>query len=282
MKASGECLICGGKFRTSRVKILLECRNCGFITADQTLSFEQQKELYNEQYFHGAEYSDYHLEAPALRLNFARRIETLKKILPHWPNVNILDIGCAYGYFLDMVRGVSKTAIGIDVSEAGVTWARENLGVECYVEDIQVFKPPYPTDLVTLWDTIEHVPDPDLMISRIAEYLSEGGFIAITTGDIESLSARVSGSKWRMIHPPTHLHYFSVRTISLILEKHGFEIVHVSHPGVTRTFDMIIAGLSTFVFKNIKFLTLLRRAPFLNRTVTLNLYDIMYVIAKKK
>ena len=61
-----------------------------------------------------------------------------------------------------------------------------------------------------MWDTIEHLKRPDLFVQKAAADLRPGGLIALTTGDIGSLNARLRGARWRMIHPPTHLHYFSV------------------------------------------------------------------------
>jgi hypothetical protein len=57
--------------------------------------------------------------------------------------------------------------------------------------------------------------------------LEPGGLLALTTGDIGSLNARLRGSNWRMIHPPTHLHYFSVQSITSLLKRHGIDTVHV-------------------------------------------------------
>ena len=49
-----------------------------------------------------------------------------------------------------------------------------------------------------------------------------------------------------MIHPPTHLHYFSVRSISRLLDKYGIDVIHVSHPGQSRTLReiayLVLAG----------------------------------------
>ena len=58
-------------------------------------------------------------------------------------------------------------------------------------------------DVVCLWDTIEHLKNPDLYIEKVADNYDRGGMIAITTGDIGSLVARLRGSEVET-DPPTH------------------------------------------------------------------------------
>ena len=59
----------------------------------------------------------------------------------------------------------------------------------------------------------------------------------MTTGDLDSWVARTRGSKWRQIHPPTHLHYFSGKTLSRLLCRYGFEIQYLGTEGVYRSVD---------------------------------------------
>ena len=58
--------------------------------------------------------------------------------------------------------------------------------------------------------------------------------LALTTGDIGSVNARLRGHKWRMIHPPTHLHYFSAETMKALLDRHGFRQSSISVIPVSR------------------------------------------------
>jgi hypothetical protein len=53
-----NCLVCGGKFRPSRIPGLLTCEECKFTTANLTLSEEQLRQLYTGSYFAGNEYRD--------------------------------------------------------------------------------------------------------------------------------------------------------------------------------------------------------------------------------
>ena len=136
--------------------------------------------------------------------------------------------------------------------------------------------------MVCLWDTIEHLKRPDLFVEKIACDVRQGGHIALTTSDIGSLNARIRGWHWRMIHPPTHLHYFSVRSISWLLDRCGFEVIHVSHPGQSRTVGEMAYLVLAGQINKPGLARLLERLPMSRWRLTLNLFDIMFVVARRR
>jgi hypothetical protein len=94
-----------------------------------------------------------------------------------------------------------------------------------------------------MWDTIEHVPSPDRFVAKAFELLRPGGYLFMTTGDIDSVVARLQGPRWRQIHPPTHLSYFSRRTLTRMLERAGFEVTTLETAPYYHTFQNILATL---------------------------------------
>ena len=89
-----------------------------------------------------------------------------------------------------------------------------------------------------------------------------------------------------MIHPPTHLHYFSRATLERLLARHGFEVLRVEYPATTRSVRMILSGLLVLGRPASSWATSLYRAlahlPFIDASVPLNTWDIMYVIARRR
>jgi hypothetical protein len=79
-------------------------------------------------------------------------------------------------------------------------------------------------------DTIEHLLDPGAMVDKASRTLRTGGLLYLTTGDLDSLYAKVFGRRWRMIAPPLHVYYFTPDTIRRLLAEHGLETVQVTHP----------------------------------------------------
>ena len=277
-----SCLVCGGRYESSPISGLLYCSSCGFTSADVHMSDEEFHSLYGEDYFHGREYLDYVAEEDSLRLNFKRRISVLKSLVPDLSAAELFEIGCAYGFFLDEMKSMVKQASGIDISAEAVRYAVDKLHAKASLGDYLTFDIGRQVDVVTMWDTIEHLKRPDLFVQKAAGDLKVGGILAITTGDIGSLNARLRGAAWRMIHPPTHMHYFSTATLSKLLVRNGFQIVHVSHPGNSRRVRSILFFLLMLKSKHPKLYGWLEKVPMANARVTLNLYDIMFVVGRKQ
>lgn len=276
------CLVCGGTLKESRLPELLQCRDCGFITADVDISPEEFKAIYGPDYFHGEEYADYVQEETSLKENFRERLATLLRFTDAPSEKFLFEIGCAFGFFLDVARERFARVSGIDISEEGVAHARETLGLDATACDVLDHEFPSDPDIVCMWDVIEHLKSPDDVLARISDVIAPGGLVAITTGDIGSLNARMRGHRWRMIHPPSHLHYFSKATLTRLLDRMGFDVVHVEHPGVTRTFGQIFYGVLVLRQNMPGLYKMVEKLPFMDRKISLNLYDIMYVIARKR
>src|SRR4029453_3695829 len=102
---------------------------------------------------------------------------------------------------------------------------------------------PASVDVVVMWDTIEHLPRPDLTIAKVGQVLRPGGFLFLTTGDIGSRLARLRRERWGLFHPPTHLHYFSRVTIARLLETSGLQMVKTKYVGVRRSIRQVAYSL---------------------------------------
>ena len=278
-----NCLVCEKDSLKPSQKYpgLQVCTSCGFITAITNISDDELAALYRQDYFHGQEYSDYIRDKAAIQRNFSKRLAVVDK-LKNDLHKKLFEIGCAYGFFLDIAQKQFTKAIGADISADAVSYAVNSLGVSAeagnYLEmDVEQY------DVCCMWDTIEHVREPDKFIKKISTEMSRDGLLAITTGDIGSLNARIRGKKWRQIHPPTHLHYFSVATLSKLLERHGFTVVHVSHPGNLINVDTVLYITLVIQRRRKKLYKWLKRllGRLGNLYIPINLGDIMYVIARK-
>lgn len=280
--AAASCLVCGAKLRPSHLPGLLKCAACGFVTADVQLTDEELKALYGQSYFHGQEYLDYSAEEKSLRRNFARRLRTLRQIAPELHEQSLFEIGCAYGFFLDEARGAAKSVKGMDISAGAISYARTVLGLDVHEGNYLDRKMTEKFDVIAMWDTVEHLKRPDLFISKISANLRPGGLFALTTGDIDSINARMRGKGWRMIHPPTHLHYFSLRTMTALLDRHGFDVVHVSYPGVWRNLRSILYYTLAWRSRKSKLYDMFRDWKVFDLGISVNMFDIMYVIARRR
>ncbi len=246
------------------------------------MSQEEFEKLYTSGYFNGEEYSDYLADKEITQINFNARLSTLNKFVNKDQHKKLLEIGCAYGLFLDCARNNFQEVTGVDVTPEGVEYAKNTLSLDAYKVDLEKwdFKG-QKFDVACMWDTIEHLKRPDIYIKKISENLNDNGLVAITTGDIESFVAKFRKNKWRLIHPPTHAHYFSIESLSKLLENNGLKVIHSEHCGFYRSIENIAYNIfvlrlkQKWIYKTLKFLGLTKINLYMN------LYDIMYLVAQK-
>jgi len=253
------------------------------VFADVRLSDDELFAIYNLQFFEGAEFGDYAGDEVFFRKNFRLRFKELKKFIDPVRHRHLLEIGSAYGFFLDEVRDEFVSVQGVDITEAGVRYASERFGLKVIQADY--LKHDYGEqkfDVVCMWDTIEHLRSPHLYLEKIATQTDRGALLAITTADIDSLNGRVRGSKWRMIHPPTHLHYFSKTTLTRLLNNYGFEVVYNEYCGFYRSIGQVAYNILAHRNQQPGLFRFVEKLGVKNLGFYLNMYDIMFVIARRR
>lgn len=277
------CLVCDAALADHpKLPGLLLCRACGFVTADVAIDDDALRALYGEDYFHGEEYADYVAEGPELRVNFRRRLATLLSLQAPQERGRLYEVGAAYGFFLDEARSAYQQVAGIDITEAGPAYARETLGLDVATGDYLATELPEPVDALCLWDTVEHLGRPREFLEKAGRDVRPGGLVAITTGDLGSLNARLRGRRWRMIHPPTHLHYFDRATLTRLLDRAGFDVVHVSTAGNVRSVRGILYAILVLRGGRQGLFDRVSKLPGMGRSVSLDLRDIMFVVGRRR
>ncbi len=280
-----KCIICkNNKEFKKKFEILTQCLNCSHIFADLNIDFSKVKEIYSNDYFFGSEYINYINDKKQIEKNSFKRLNVIKKYSKNLLNKNLFEIGCAYGFFLNAAKIFFNKVGGIDVNEEAINYARQNLKLNVELGDLISSKKTKLDDynIFCMFDVIEHLVNPDEYIKKIGLESKRGTLLFITTGDINSLNAKIKGKKWRLVHPPSHIHYFSKKTIKLILEKNGFKVLSIKYCGYYRNFSFIL-NKNNFIKKYFNFIIkLLAFLKLLNLDIYLNLYDIMFVVAKKE
>ena len=192
--------------------------------------------LYGEDYYtggHAEVFADYLGEEVARRAHARRKLWLLRHLPPRLPRAGrLLDVGCAAGFFLAEARA-SYEVQGVELSEWSSAHARDRLGLPVVTGTLQ--QAAFPADhfdVITLWDVIEHVPDPVPLLAEAARVLRRGGRLVLTTGDWGSAYARRRGADWHLIAPPWHLTMFSRATMALAGERAGLKVVHCASEGV--------------------------------------------------
>ena len=253
---------------------ILRCDRCGLGRADAS-GFDPNA-YYTGDYFSGGHadgYADYLGAEPVLRREFAHTVEFIRR---HRGSGRLLDVGCAYGFFLQEAKQHFDVA-GIELAEDAAAHGRQQgLRVLSGVADESNLAQIGAVDVITLLDVIEHLPDPRATLALCARHLNPGGIIVITTGDFASLYARLAGARWRLMTPPQHLWYFTRASMERIAQSLGLRIVAFDHPWKVVPLSLIVFQIRRMLgFRSAGATTMSRVG------IPVNLFDAMRIVLRK-
>ncbi|MGA9450171.1 MAG: class I SAM-dependent methyltransferase [Verrucomicrobiia bacterium] len=237
---NSACPCCEGREWNTRWPGFVICRSCGLMTVAQDFDLATLKSYYGADYFLGAEYADYLGDRAVHEKTLAGHLRRLRRYVA--TGGRVLEIGCAHGFFLEMIQPIYPGSMGIDISEAAVAHARLR-GMDVRAGDLLETEFNTSFDAVCLWDTIEHLSRPYEVMRRAATLLKPGGFLFLTTGDFGAWLPRWQGLKWRQIHPPTHLFYFTRPSLRKLCNRAGLEPVRFDTVTVHRRLRSALQAL---------------------------------------
>lgn len=137
----------------------------------------------------------------------------------------LLDIGCSLGYFVEAANARGWLASGLEISPFAARKAHE-LGLDVRTGVLQNgFYPKSSFDCVTMWDVLEHVPDPTEHMRKVNQVLADDGLVVIGTPNLEHLRFKIKRERWRHLKPSEHVFYFKKLSITRLLNKTGFGII---------------------------------------------------------
>lgn len=272
------CVVCGDESVNKLYSSLLRCLSCGFVWANLDPNQKEINKIYDDSYFFSGEYLDYIKEQRALEKNFKRNLKIISKFIP---SGQLLEIGSAYGFFLNLAKKHYKVQ-GVEINQNACKYAGERLGLDVICGDFlnTNFKTNY-YDLVTMWATLEHLKDPHLYIKKISSLLRKNGVFVCSTVDINSILARIQKDKWRQIHPPSHLSYFSQSSLTMLLAKYGLKKIRLFRLGEYRSVDNVLYTTLASKNKFHKLYSLIRKLKLNRGLFYFNTYDTIYMIASK-
>jgi SAM-dependent methyltransferase len=162
------------------------------------------------------------------------RIRTFEKCMDKVEKItglntgSILDLGAAAGAFVKVAKDRGWQAVGVEPCGFLTTWAINNLGLDTmYTGTLDDFSKNFDFDIITMWDVLEHVPDPSNTVALAKTLLKDGGYIVVNLPDISAILPRLMKARWPF-YASCHLYYYVPETIDYLMEKHGFERVHKS------------------------------------------------------
>ena len=216
-----------------------ENRNCRI---DYMLNFQRKSDIYQASYFfedYKKQYGKTYLEDfEHIKSSGTKRLKRIQAL--NGQARTVLDVGCAFGPFLQAAKEAGLDSYGIDVAEEGVRYITEHLeGISASTVSLETLDPlshfgVEQFDTVTLWYVIEHFSDTGQVLKKISELLHPGGVLAFSTPNGKGVSGLLNRKDFLLKSPDDHFTVWNRKSAANILLRYGFDQIkfHVTgyHP----------------------------------------------------
>ena len=193
------------QYHTDKIRDYFQCPKCSLVFADPDnfLGREEEKERY-----------ELHENDPADE-GYRRFLgQVLEPLLPHLkPGMHGLDYGCGPGPALKLILEEKDFAMAVYDP--------------FYAPDESMLKRQY--DFVTCTEVIEHFYHPQEDWLRLTQLIKPGGWLAIMTS---LLLPTTDFNAWYYKTEPTHVMFYSPKTIKYIADNYRLKIEFLQSPVV--------------------------------------------------
>ena len=197
---------------------ILQCRGCGFGFRQMRSNADELAELYRRM-----DTKVYESEVEGRERTARKHLAIVER---YTRRGRLLDVGCASGLLLLNALKRGWEATGVEPSEVLCAEAREKLigRAEVHCATLEQARLEGQFDAVTLWDVLEHVPDPRGFLAECRARLHPEGRLFLNVPDLGSFQARFLGARWPLLLPE-HLNYFTRSSLRLCAERAGLTLV---------------------------------------------------------
>ena len=200
-----------------------KCNGCGLIFCNPYPTDEQVNYYYNSdmKIFE----NEFFMESFERRVQlFNPRIELMRSFCT---DGKLLDIGSAIGIFIEALNqsthNFQTTCCDIN-TEACQKLSSRYPDIVVINSDFRELKKNSKYDLVTMWDTVEHIVDQTGLFHSINKILRKSGFFFFSTPNTKSFEWLVADTEHVQILPPGHVNLMNIDNITILLRKSGFKL----------------------------------------------------------
>lgn len=155
-------------------------------------------------------------------------------------SLRVMDLGCGNGSVAELLHKRGYSVVGIDPSEDGVRRAKESyphLTIDrgsAYDDLAKIYGK---FDIVVSLEVIEHVYSPRDYAKTVYDLLSPGGIAIISTpyhGYFKNVALALAGkldAHFTALWDNGHIKFWSIRTLTQLLEEKGFKDVRFLRVG---------------------------------------------------
>jgi ubiquinone/menaquinone biosynthesis C-methylase UbiE len=228
-KIINTCPSCGNKlelnwflFKKKKAEYF-KCANCNLIYQNPQPVFELSQDIYDGDHYHNRYIQSEYIYFPTSNIYLKEIENNFQRLNYNSSGAKLLDVGCGIGYFLYLTKKKGYYVQGADISKWAGDYAKKHFDVDVITGNfLEIeFKENY-YDVITIWQTIEHLPEPGLFLEKIYSILKPGGYLCVATPDTNSWIAKFYKKLWNCYIPDEHICLFNFKSMKIILERFSF------------------------------------------------------------
>ncbi|MBV6623907.1 MAG: methyltransferase domain-containing protein [Rivularia sp. (in: Bacteria)] len=237
---------------------LVRCENCG-MTFHQRILSEKFLNLLYSTWINDVQIKKLEAEVRTIS-KIERLLQIRKQSLKHLLRLHqhrkqfaseefrILDYGCGDGYFLVLAQLLGFDTYGIDFSSTRKQRAAQmGLNIFSSLENLKS-QQAAKMHCVTLFQVLEHLDNPLLVLRKIVNIIEEGGILIVEVPNCKGITQPQNFSDFNNVNPLEHINTFTPATLKKICSQAGFvSMKRIPAHVTTRFIDVIRTEISRFV-----------------------------------
>lgn len=203
--------------------VVQRCRNCGLCYQNPRPTAAAFAAIYPPDY---GPYQGEAIEPQSIPPDLLHTCDLIARYQP--AGGRLLDVGAGPGKFLRALTLLQPQwqTMGLEPGESAATMAR-SYGLTVHTSTLAAAElAPESWDAVTLWNVLEHLPDPLAELHHIRSLLRPDGLLYLTVPLCDSWDARIFGRFWLGWELPRHFTHFERASLTQLLARAGFSIRH--------------------------------------------------------
>ncbi|HSR69753.1 MAG TPA: class I SAM-dependent methyltransferase [Acidobacteriota bacterium] len=154
----------------------------------------------------------------------------LRSVAEEPSKVRMLDIGCGNGTLVAAALEAGFDAYGLEQSQEARRLAEAQAPGRIFSQDEKaLIEAGQSFDLVTLFHTLEHLPQPFSYLRNLKKLMRPPGKLIVQVPNTGSLQARLMGSRWYGLDCPRHLYNYNPYNLMHLLGRAGYRVHRLRH-----------------------------------------------------